>query len=105
MEEYTLYINPKMERPRFKDIAHFLWGEGVDLDSDGNSETPDDRNWTELTLINRNDGSERIDIDPVSYDPLILKIVGHKGMVSRVAVFLSEACGCKVSESASEFEI
>ena len=105
MGRICLYINPKLERPKFEDVAHFLWGEGVNLDSDGNSETPDDRNWTELILVNRNDGSERIDIDPVSYNPLILRIVDHKNLVTKAAQFLSEACGCDVSESASELEI
>lgn len=61
-------------------ISDYLWGEGAKIDSDGNSVTPQDINWTELTLILRSDKEKRIDIDPVEGKPdvLILKSADEK---------------------------
>ena len=46
-------------------ISDYLWGEGANIDSDGNSVTPQDTNWTELTLILRANEKKRIEIDPI----------------------------------------
>lgn len=84
-------------RPPFAEVAHHLWG-GVDFDSDGNSETPADVNWTELTLIRRPNHDERVDIDPVSEDPLVLKISSATpGLARRAADFLTRSCGGSLS--------
>jgi hypothetical protein len=78
-------------------LAHHLWG-GVDFDSDGNSETPADVNWTELTLTRRPHNDERVDIDPVSEDPLVLKISSATpGLARRTAEFLTRLCGGSMS--------
>jgi len=80
-------------RPPFAEVAHHLWG-GADFDSDGNSETPADVTWTELTLVRRPLYDERVDIDPVSVDPLVLRITSETpGLARRVAEFLARSCG------------
>lgn len=93
-----LYISPESERPIFYSLAEHLWGTGVDIDSDGNSITPDDTNWTELTIINRSNPEQRIDIDPVQIKPLILKIEGKEGLVEKAAGYLASHCKCEVKE-------
>lgn len=62
MSEFKVELVGKM--PPYYDIAEFLWGKGVDIDSDGNSEHPNSVVWNELTLILRSDDSQRVDIDP-----------------------------------------
>jgi hypothetical protein len=46
-------------------ISDFLWGKQADIDSDGNSNTPESIDWTELTLQLRDETEERIDIDAI----------------------------------------
>jgi hypothetical protein len=80
-------------RPPFAEVAQHLWG-GVDFDSDGNSETPADVTWTELTVIRRPKYDERVDIDPLSEDPLVLRIASETpGLARRAAEFLARSCG------------
>lgn len=80
-------------RPPYVRVAEYLWGAGVDFDSDGDSRTPDDRNWTELTVIRRGD-SERVDVDPVSESPLELRVVSEsRDLALRVANFLARTTG------------
>lgn len=88
-------------RPPFAAVAEHLWGPGVDFDSDGNSATSDDRNWTELTVILRKTPSERVDIDPVSDRPLVLKVVSEsRELALRAATFLIDTThGCLIPES------
>lgn len=57
------------EMPPYYKIADFLWGSEANIDSDGDSRNPDSTNWTELTLILRNDEAQRIDIDPIEGEP------------------------------------
>ena len=51
--------------PPFYEIAEYLWGKGVEIDSDGDSYDPKSTNWTELASILRSDKAQRIDIDPI----------------------------------------
>lgn len=89
-EEVWLLSNPGT-RPAFWDVAFHLWGQ-VDFDSDGNADTHP--NWTELTVIRRPAYDERVDIDPISDDPLILKIRSSTpGLAQRAAEFLAHSCG------------
>ena len=83
-------------RPPYHLVAEHLWG-GADFDSDGNSETPTDTNWTELTVQLRPDGLERVDIDSVFEDPLVLKIAsGSPALAKSVAEFLASSTGGKL---------
>ena len=61
-------------------ISDYLWGKSANIDSDGNSGTPQDTNWTELTLTLRSHEEKRIDIDPVEDKPgvLVLKSTDEK---------------------------
>ena len=78
-------------RPPFGDVADHIWGEGADIDSDGNSEYPADNRWTELTLEHRRLPNERVDVDPVSSSPLVLKVTASNGALARrVAEFLRD---------------
>lgn len=76
-------------RPPFFAVAKYLWGE-VDFDSDGNSQHPDDTTWTELTITRCPSETGRVDIDPVSEAPLVLKVVSSSSaLAERAARFLA----------------
>lgn len=86
-------------RPPFGFLAEHLWGAGVDFDSDGNSVTPDDRDWTELTVIRRDASAERVDIYPLEGATLVLRVVSDsRGLAFRAASFLAHESGSSVSE-------
>lgn len=86
-------------RPPYYRVARHLWGQNADFDSDGDSTSPDATDWTELTLALRDDGgvssdSERVDIDPVGAEPLVLAVVSESSELARkTAEFLRSECG------------
>lgn len=96
MKEAIFYINPTTDRPEFYLVAEHLWGKNVNIDSDGNSTDPADKKWTELTIINRSEPGQRIDIDPVQTEPLILKVVGPEALAKKAAIYLANECKCEV---------
>ncbi len=88
-DRYERRVRINGPRPSFSEVAAYLWGGSVDFDSDGNSTAPDDPHWTELTIQRRQPPLERVDIDPVSDSPLVLKIVASSDLVAqRAAEFL-----------------
>lgn len=89
-EEVWFLANPGT-RPAFSDVALYLWGD-VDFDTDGNADTHP--NWTELTITRRPDYDKRVDMDPASEDPLVLKIRSSTpGLARKAAEFLARSCG------------
>ena len=88
------FISNPGSRPLFKDIANYLWGD-VDFDSDGNADV--NPNWTELTLIRRPNYDEGVDIDSVSENPLVLKIIPTTpGLAQKTAEYLVKVCGGEI---------
>jgi hypothetical protein len=74
MEVIETEIELVGDLPAYYKIAHALWGESSDFDSDGNSFDPESKSWNELTLILRSDQNQRIDIDPIEgKNKLLLK--------------------------------
>jgi hypothetical protein len=94
VDAFEFLIHAPGPRPPYVLVAEYLWGAGVDFDSDGDSRTPDDPNWTELTVIRRGGDSERVDVNPVSESPLVLKVVSEsRRLALRVANFLARTTG------------
>lgn len=87
-------------RPSIAAVAEHLWGPGVDFDSDGNSVTAEATNWTELTVAKRPDCEERVDVDPASEAPLILKVVSaSRDLAARTATFLAASSDGRMTGS------
>src|SRR5690606_20380791 len=88
--EHKIFIKISNDRPDFRLVATWLWIKPHDIDSDGDSDNPASRQWTELYLSSRQNSNETIDIYPISENPLILRINGSTNeMVSRAAYFLA----------------
>jgi hypothetical protein len=91
-------VNPG-PRPPFGLVADHLWGAGADVDTDGNSSSPSDTNWTELTVQLRPDTGDlnRVDVDPASELPLVLKVVSSSAeLAERVAEYLANYCKAEI---------
>ena len=98
-EVTTFFVRTPSPRPDFRSVAVFLWGEDHDYDSDGDCSYPADRSWTELTLDSREKDNERVDVDPVSEEPLTLKVRSERApLAARVAYYLALATDGAVSE-------
>lgn len=92
----TFFVVNPGPRPPFAFIAEALWG-AVDFDSDGDSRYPGDTAWTELTIQRRPRCNERVDIDPVSESPLVLKVsASSPDLAERAARLLAGHSGAVV---------
>jgi len=92
----TFFVVNPGPRPPFSCIAEALWG-AVGFDSDGDSRYPGDTAWTELTIQRRPRCDERVDIDPVSESPLVLKVsASAPGLAERAARLLAGHSGAVV---------
>jgi hypothetical protein len=94
------FVKVRTPRPPFPSVAVFLWGREADYDSDGNASAVKDTSWTELTLDSRERQNERVDVDPVSESPLVLKVVAdHQAFAAKTAYFLTVTTDGEVSAS------
>jgi hypothetical protein len=83
-------VRPAGPRPDFRLVIAFLWGEMHNVDSDGNSDNPASREWTELYLMNRENTSEVVDVFPLETSPLTLAVGSDtEYLAARVAYFLA----------------
>ena len=99
---HRLYLIAPGPRPPYYSVAEHLWGKGCNIDSDGDSDTPQSTSWTELTVILRigGEGEPRVDVDPVGLDPLVLKVESDDpDLGKRAAEFLRSECGGFLSSS------
>jgi hypothetical protein len=95
---HRFYITAPGERPDFRRVITFLWHDGQNVDTDGNSHNPTSRTWTELYIKNRERPDQVVDVTPYQESPLILLIQSkQRYLAARVAFFLSTFCGGCVS--------
>jgi len=73
-QQFVALIKQPGPRPAYYLVAEHLWGSDCNIDSDGDSQTPEDTQWTELSLSLRGTSSSHIEIDPVSIEPLVLAV-------------------------------
>lgn len=93
--DHAGYLRNPGPRPAFSRLAGHLWGADADIDSDGDSTHPEDAGWTELTLILRaSPDRQRVDVVPVSQDPLVLAIrSADASLAARALGYLQEHAG------------
>jgi hypothetical protein len=98
---HRFYITAPGERPDFRLVITFLWHDGQNVDTDGNSYNPASRTWTQLYIQNREQPDQVVDVTPYQESPLILLIESKQQyLAARVAFFLSTFCGGCVSSQA-----
>lgn len=92
--ESAFLISEPGPRPPFYKVAYYLWGEGANIDSDGDSLDPEDTNWTELSVCLRDDETPEVDVYPISENPLILKISSTSyELAKKTAEFIAKETG------------
>ena len=92
--DHAIQIKAPGPRPEFYRIAEYLWGAGCNIDSDGDSRSPDDCDWTELSLSLRGVPGQHVDIDPLSAEPLVLVIRSpQESLCQRAAEFIVSRSG------------
>jgi hypothetical protein len=98
---FTAQISNPGRRPPFYLVAEHLWGAGCNIDSDGNSRTPCDTEWTELTISQRDDSAAAIEVDPLSTEPLVLAVRSEdRELCRKAAQFIISSGGGTLSEDA-----
>lgn len=96
--EYLVNIVEPGPRPPFYQVAEHLWGAGCNIDSDGDSRTVGDTQWTELTIELRGADEQRVDVDPISADPLVLQVRSFSAhLAEEVAKFIAGRSGGKTA--------
>lgn len=101
MRMHAVYLIDPGRRPSVSDFVEALWGDGCDVDLDGNADRPPKDGWTELTVTLRPDYEERVDIDPIDdAEPLVLAIRSERAeLVEKAAIFLQAEAGGHLSTS------
>ena len=100
--EYIIHLVNPGPRPPYYLVAEHLWGPGCDVDSDGDSDTPEDSKWVELSLFLRGaTKADQVHIDPVSEDPLVLAVRSpSQSLCERVVTFLLAISGGSIEKAA-----
>lgn len=84
------YISIYKQRPDFRLVIAFLWHDGQNVDTEGDSYNPASRDWTELYIKNREQPDEIVNISPHRSSPLILIVESNlEYLAARVAYFLA----------------
>ena len=102
---HTYFITAPRERPDFRLVIAFLWHDEQNVDTEGNSDHPASRTWTELYVRNREREGEVVTVSPHGESPLVLSVQSElRHLAARVALFLATHCGGGVSaDSTGEF--
>jgi hypothetical protein len=86
---HVVHVSAAARRPAYWKLAAHLWGPDCNIDSDGNSRTPDDEEWTELTLSLRGEPGQFVTVDPIADQPATLAIQSSDpALAEKVAAFL-----------------
>ena len=102
IQQHVLHLKSPGPRPAYYLVARHLWGADCNIDSDGNSSTPEDVQWTEISLFLRDASpSEQIHVDPISENPLVLSIRSPSLVLcKRVAQYLASSTGGTIENAA-----
>ena len=93
-DESKFVISKPGPRPPYYKVADYLWGEGANIDSDGNSLNPEDTNWTELSVSYRDEETPYVHVDPISENPLVLEVRSTSyELAKKAAEFIASETG------------
>ena len=93
-DESKFVISKPGPRPPYYKVADYLWGEGANIDSDGNSLNPEDTNWTELSVCYRDEETPYVHVDPISENPLVLEVRSTSyELAKKAAQFIASETG------------
>jgi len=77
----------------FRTVISFLWSDFHNVDTDGDSQNPASRQWTDLHILNRENSKETVDIMIETRSPLVFRVESKlESLAARIAFFLAEWC-------------
>jgi hypothetical protein len=87
---YSIRVECRGPRPEARAIGVVAWEGSTEVHIDGDFENPTDESWSRLTVVRADDPDRRIEIEPVSLEPLVLRISSdEKKCADRVAFFIA----------------
>ena len=86
---FTIFIKPAGDRPDFRVVLAFLWGDDHNCDTDGDSDNPASREWTCLYASSRERPGEVVDIFPQQKQPLVLGVESPIESLAAGAAYIS----------------
>lgn len=100
---HTWFTQPCAEKPDYRLVISFLWGDLHNVDTDGDSENPASRSWTWLHVQNREAPHEIVEIDEVEGSRCIRIRSATSWLAAAVAFFLAKEGRVTVSRDTHEW--
>ena len=95
----TFLISPG-PRPPFYEVVDHVYGVAADVDTDGNSQTRDAVDWTELYMARRPEMRPVVSVFPLDCESLVLCIESSSEPLARKAAeYLRYRCGGNLTTS------
>jgi hypothetical protein len=89
-EPYSIQVECRGPRPEAGAISIVAWGRPTEVHLAGDFEGPTDESWTRLSVVRVDNAEQRIDIEPVSREPLVLRVSSsEKKCADNVAFFIA----------------
>ena len=89
-EPNSIQVECRGPRPDAGSISIVAWGGPTEVHLAGDFESPTDESWTRLSVVRADNPARRVDIEPVSREPLVLRVSSNeKKCADRVAFYIA----------------
>ena len=89
-ELHTIQVECRGPRPDAGSISIVAWEGPTEVHLDGDFESPADKSWSRLSVVRVDSRERRVDIEPVSQEPLVLRVSSNeKKCADRVAFYIA----------------
>jgi hypothetical protein len=97
--EHEYFASVPAERPDFRVVLAFAWGDDVDCDTDGDARHPASRDWTFLYAERRDGSCARFEIEMVQELPATMAVRSpSRALAASLVAFLAEETGGVVAK-------
>jgi hypothetical protein len=96
-----IFVRPQGTLPDLRLVISFLWGDGHNVDTDGDASSPAARDWTELHMRSREREGEMVQVLAAEGSALLVVESPLEELASRAAFFLATEAAASVAPSAS----
>ena len=89
-ELYSIHVECRGPRPEARAISIVAWDPSTEVHLAGDFENPTDESWTRLSVVRVDNPERRVDIEPVSREPLVLRVSSNeKKCTDSVAFYIA----------------
>ena len=87
---FTCRVECRGPRPDAGSISTVAWEKPTEAHLSGDFESAADTSWTRLSVVRVDDAARRVDIEPLSQEPLVLRVSSdEKKCADRVAFYIA----------------